>query len=329
MKIDESIQIGNQTFRTRIVMPPIATYRCTQTGGNVTDEMIDYYGKCAANKNVGLIITEHSYITMQGKAKEKQLSIADDSNIEGLSRLTDVIHQNGDKVFAQLNHAGSAAIPNVTNMDIVAPSSIALPVVPPISGNEMPKELSKTEIENIIEAFVQASIRAKKAGYDGVEIHSAHGYLLNQFYSPLTNRRKDEYGGSLENRLRIHTETIRAVRQAVGNDYSISVRFGGCDYMEGGSTIDDCVKACRLFEKEGVDMISLSGGMCRYTRKGHTEPGYFQDMSLAVKKQVSIPVLLTGGVTTRKEAEQLIENHAADLVGVGRALLKNPQWEDM
>lgn len=179
----------------------------------------------------------------------------------------------------------------------------------------------------LLDAFAKAAVRAKKAGYDGVEIHSAHGYLLNQFYSPLTNFRKDEYGGDLENRLRIHREVIRAVREEAGRDFFLSVRLGGCDYMDGGNDISDCVRACRILEKEDIDLISLTGGLCRYTRTGHTEAGYFQDMSIAVKKVTAILVLLTGGVKTMSEVQELLKNGAADLIGVGRALMKDCDWE--
>ena len=187
-------------------------------------------------------------------------------------------------------------------------------------------ELSPEEIAEIIRAFTEAALRAKSAGYDGVEIHSAHGYLPNQFYSPLTNRRADDYGGSLENRMRFLTETVRAVRSSVGTRFPISVRLGGCDYMEGGSTIADSVQAAIMLQQAGADLLSVTGGMCRYTREDHSEPGYFRDMSSEIKRSVTIPVLLTGGVQTVDEAEALLMEQAADLIGIGRAILKNPNW---
>ena len=182
------------------------------------------------------------------------------------------------------------------------------------------------QIAEIVEQFARAAERAKTAGYDGVEIHSAHAYLLNQFYSPLTNHREDNYGGNIDKRLRIHREVIRAVRDAVGKDFMISLRLGGCDYSEGGSVIEDSVYASKVLADAGIDMLNITGGMCRYTRKGHNEPGYFQDMSSAIKKAVSIPVMLTGGVKTLEDAETLLKNEAADLIGVGREIMKNPYW---
>ncbi len=325
--IKQSIQVGTMELNSRIIMPPVATYQSTEDG-KVTDTMLDYYGERAKSGNLGMIITEHSYIMKQGKAKAKQLSISSDDDIDGLRKLTDVIYQNGTKAMVQLNHAGSAAPSSVTGLKAVSASRIVLPSTPMMGDGTAPDELTKRQIAEIVECFAKAAVRAKESGYDGIEIHSAHAYLLNQFYSPLTNHRNDEYGGTLDNRLRLHREVIEAVRDAVGNNYPISVRLGGCDYMDGGSTIEDSVYAAKVLEKAGVDMINVSGGMCRYSRKGHTEPGYFQDMSSAIKKAVTIPVMLTGGVKTKDDAEKLLKSGAADLIGVGRELLKNPHWAD-
>ena len=153
-------------------------------------------------------------------------------------------------------------------------------------------------------------------------IHAAHGYLLNEFYSPLTNFRDDEYGPDcIENRVRFHLQVIEAVRGAVGPDYPVALRFGGCDYHAGGSTVEDSVRACALFERAGVDLLDISGGMYGYRIPGLEGPGYFREMTAAIKKAVSAPVLLTGGVRTAGEAEQLLAQGAADLIGVGLSLI--------
>lgn len=317
--------IGNLTLKNHIVMPPIATYQSTEDG-KVTSKMLEYYGMRATGSNLAMIITEHSYIDIRGKARENQLSISSDEDIEGLKRLVDTIHQGGAKAIAQLNHAGSAAPSDVTGERAVAPSSVILPVSPMMGDGTAPEELTVSQIAEIVEQFACAAKRAKAAGYDGVEIHSAHAYLLNQFYSPLTNHREDDYGGDIERRLRIHREIIQSVRSAVGKEIMLSLRLGGCDYAEGGNTIEDSVYASKALADAGVDMLNITGGMCRYTRQGHNEPGYFQDMSSAIKKAVSIPVMLTGGVKTLEDAETLLKNNAADLIGVGREILKNPYW---
>ena len=323
--VKERIKVGSMEIEGRVIMPPIATYKCDEEGF-VTDDVCEYYASRAANPNVSLIITEHSFINKQGQAKPRQMSIADDACIPGLSRLVNTIHENGAKAVAQINHAGLAAKSEVTGMTVVGPNVIG-------RGNgeseniDQPRELTKEEIKSIVEDFAKAAARAKAAGYDGVEIHSAHGYLLNQFYSPLTNRRGDEYGGPVENRVRIHREVIQAVRAAVGEGYPVFIRLGACDYMEGGSQVEDASSASKLFEEAGVDLIDITGGMCGYVREGHSEPGYFSNASIAIKNEVSLPVILTGGVKTVAEAEALMESGAADLIGVGRELFKDAYWE--
>ena len=324
--VKKNITINGMELQGRVIMPPLGTYKCTEDG-KVTEENLAYYAARAKNPHVSMIITEHSYISAEGQAKPRQLSVADDSDIDGLRRLTDAIHEGGAKVMCQLNHAGSAALSEVIGQQAVAPSPVVLPAIPKTGDDTPPAELTEEQIAQIVRRFSEAAVRAKTAGYDAVEIHSAHAYLLNQFYSPLTNKRTDTYGGSLDNRLRIHRDVIAAVREAVGAEYPVAIRLGGCDYMEGGSTLEDCVYAAKVFAECGADLIDLSGGMCRYTIKGYNEPGYFREMSEAVMKEVQVPVLLTGGVKTLADAGKLLAEGAADLIGVGRELFKNAEWE--
>ncbi len=324
--VNEPMKIGNVELNGRIIMPPVGTYKSDETGF-VTEELLDYYRQRAQNPNVAMIITEHSFIDIKGKARAKQLSIAEDSCLPGLKKLVDTIHAEGTKVLAQLNHAGATSLSELTGSHPLAPSAIVLPTKPAMGDPVPAQEMTREEIKEVITAFVNAAARARKAGYDGVEIHSAHAYLLNQFYSPLTNHRTDEYGGTLENRLRIHREVLRAVRAEVGDDYPISVRLGGYDDMEGGSTLEDAVEAAKILSAENIQLLSLTGGMCRYMRKGHDEPGYFGDMAAAVKTVSDVPILLTGGVKTLADAEDLLQQNITDFVGVGRQLLANPNWE--
>ena len=220
-------------LKNRLVMPPMATSK-SEKDGKVSKEILDYYDEKSMGGYISLIIIEHSFITVQGKANERQLSVADDSMVEGLTKLAKTIHKNGSKAVMQMNHAGSAASKEVTGLDIVGPSSIANPC-----SSEVPEKLTIKEIKNIILEFKNAARRVKEAGFDGVEIHSAHGYLLNQFFSPLTNKRTDEYGGDLLSRIKIHLDIIKAVRDVVGDDFPILLRLGATDNMEGGITIED------------------------------------------------------------------------------------------
>lgn len=325
--MEKSIQWNHLKLKNRLVMPPMATAKSAGEG-MVSRELCDYYRERALYSHMGLIITEHSYITVQGKAGDNQLSMASDDVLESMKMLTDTIHETDVKIAAQINHAGSRALSEKTGCEPVGPSAVLHP-----NGSkgalELPRELTKAEIREITEEFAQAARRAKEAGFDGVEIHSAHGYLLNQFYSPLTNKRTDEYGAdTMENRTRFHVEVIKAVRAMVGDDYPVAIRLGGCDYREGGSTVEDCVEACKIFEKAGVDLLDITGGLFGYIRPGHTEPGYFKEMSGAVKKAVKIPVLVTGGVKTMSAAEELLREECADLIGVGRAIFKDAHWAE-
>ena len=192
---------------------------------------------------------------------------------------------------------------------------------------EKPRPLTVNEIHDLEEAYFRAAERAMKAGYDGINLHSAHAYLLDQFFSPLINKRTDAYNGyTLEGRTLIHMELIKGIRQVIGDKSLFALRLGGCDYTVGGTTIEDAVWACRRFEEAGVDLLDISGGTCCYARKGHNYPGYFGDISEAVKKEVHIPVLLTGGVRTVQDAEMLLKEEKADMIGVGRIITAKPDW---
>lgn len=318
------VTVGTLTLKNRLVMPPMATAKADEAG-RVTPAVCDYYQERARYSKIGLIITEHSSVCRQGKAHPGQTSLGEDADLAGWHRLTDMVHGEGVAIFAQLSHAGTAAASAVTGQVPVGPSA----VFHPKQTKELPEEMTVAQIHAVARAFGEAARRAREAGFDGVEIHSAHGYLLNQFYSPLVNRRRDEYGPqSVENRTRFHRDVLRAVRREVGADYPVAVRLGGCDYQEGGSTLEDCVEACRILEQGGADLLHLTGGMNGFVRPGHGEPGYFRDMSLAVKATVTVPVLLTGGVTTLAQGENLLEEGCADLIGVGRAIFRNPHWAD-
>ncbi len=322
MKLKEPLMIRHVRLANRIVLPPMATAK-SDANGCVTEELIDYYRE-RAEAGTGLIITEHAFICPQGKASPNQLSVAKEEDIPGLRKLAEAIHACSDaKILVQINHAGSGARPDDPDMPLLSASAVAKP------GRKdpvLPKEMTAQEIAQTMKYFADAAVRVKKAGFDGVEIHGAHGYLLNQFYSPLTNTREDEFGRDLDGRLMFHKEVLKAVRDAAGDDFLISVRLGGCDYAEGGSTILDAAFASQVLAENGADMISLTGGLFGYRRPDDTTPGYFRDMSFAVKSSVDIPVLLTGGITEPGQAEDLLERNAADLIGIGRAMLADGGW---
>jgi len=308
-------------LHTRLVMPPMATGKAATDGG-IGDATVTYYRDRAADGALGLIILEHTYILPQGKASPNQAGLDSDDKIPGYRRLTDTVHSYGVKIAAQLSHAGGRTKAAITGEPAVGPS------LGPVRGTEGPdREMTQADIDAVVAAFGQAARRAKEAGFDAVEIHSAHNYLLDQFYTPYYNHRTDGYGGTLENRIRIHLEVIAAVREAVGQNFPIFLRLGACDYVDGGATIQDAVAACKAFETAGVDMLDISGGVQDYMVKGREGiQGYFAPESAAIRQAVHVPVLLTGGITEPAAAEQLLADGTADLIGVGRVTLRDPHW---
>ncbi len=308
--------VGNISLENRIVMPPLASGKSTEDGF-VTDKIISYYEE-RAKTGLGLIIIEHAFISLEGQASFNQMGVHRDDAIEGLSKLSQTIHQYNVACAMQINHAGSLAV----SAPPVAPSAIQHP-----NGKVLPRELTIKEIHEVIDSFAQAALRVKKAGFDMVEIHGAHGYLLSQFLSPLTNKRTDEYGGSLENRMRLHLEVIKAVKALCGN-FTFIVRLGCDDLIEGGLTVEEAAKVAVRLEEEGAAVIDISGGIGGSGRDRFKEEGYFAYMSRELKKHLSIPVILTGGITTPEAAEKLIAEDVTNMVGIGRQILINPNWAE-
>lgn len=313
-KIHETVHVGAD-IHSRLVMPPMVTE--ASVGGEISEKNLDYYKKMAANKQFDLFIIEHSYVAEDGKASLKQMSLADDEKISGHGKLVEAIKsvRPDAAVFLQLNHAGIKTRADIIGTDPMGPS------VRP--WDKMCRAMSLEDMARVKADFVAAALRAKAAGYDGAELHVAHGYLLNQFLSPLTNFRTDDYG---EDRVKYPLEVFRAMKEALG-DFPLAVRIGGIETIEGGTTVDDGVRAAKAFDTAGAAFLDMTGGMTGYNRPGHKEAGWFQDLSRAVKKETTAPVLLTGGITTYDDAEKLLAEDAADLFGIGRAFLKNPNWE--
>lgn len=315
----EPLTIGALTLKNRLVLPPMATSKA-RPDGSISDGLLAYYEEKLRGGALGLGITEHCFISEQGRNRIGQLSVADDAMVEGLSALAGIFHRNGVPAVVQISHAGAASVE--PDKPLVGPSDI----VTSLGSGRVPRALTAEEAADIPYQFAAAARRVKEAGFDGVEIHSAHGYLLNQFLSPLTNHRADRYGGPLENRIRLHMETIHAVRDEVGSDFLLLLRLGARDYLDGGTVIDDSIEAALRFEEAGVDVLDVTGGLTGYVRPGTDEPGYFSELSAPIKSAVSAPVILTGGVTEAAQAERLLARGAADLIGVGRAMLHDSAW---
>lgn len=312
--LKDALNVG-VAIHSRLVMPPMVTE--ASVGGEISETTLAYYKKMAANKHFDLFIIEHSYVAEDGKASLKQMSLADDEKIVGHKKLVAAIKsvRPDAAVFLQLNHAGIKTRGDMIGKDPMGPS------VRP--WDKMCRAMTFDDMARVKADFVTAGLRAKAAGYDGAELHVAHGYLLNQFLSPLTNFRVDDYG---KDRVKYPLEVFLAMKEALG-DFPLAVRIGGIETIEGGTTVADGVRAAKAFDKAGAALLDMTGGMTGYNRPGHKEAGWFRDLSRAVKDETAAPVLVTGGITTYEEAEQLLAEGAADLFGIGRAFLKDPDWE--
>lgn len=304
------------TLSNRIVMSPMCMFSASQEG-EVNDWHIVHYGTRAVG-GVGMIMLEATAVESRGRISNRDLGIWSDHHVEGLKKIVDFAHDQGVKMGIQLAHAGRKA---VLDEPIIAPSAI-----PFDERSKMPQEMNKAQIEEVIRAFREAARRADAAGFDVVEIHAAHGYLLHEFLSPLANRREDEYGGSLANRFRMLRETIRAVREVWTADRPLYVRISAVDYDEKGLTLEDSVEIARLLKEEGVDLIDVSSGGMLPNPPNRVYPGYQVLYSETIRKGAGIPTGCVGLITTPEQAEEILGNGRADLVFLGRELLRNPYW---
>jgi 2,4-dienoyl-CoA reductase-like NADH-dependent reductase (Old Yellow Enzyme family) len=313
----DPINIKGLALKNRLVMPPMATGMATE-GGEVTDRHIKHY-TTRAKGGVGLIIIEHTYVLEDGKLSRTQTGIYNDRLIPGLKRLVDAIHTEGTKVVIQLNHGGAKAPRIITGKQPSGPWNIMLPNV-----SEVPRSLTISEIQELVVRFGTAACRAVEAGFDSVEVHGAHGFLICQFLSPYANKRDDEYGGSLANRLRFPTEVIREIKTRLGKDMPLFYRFGADDMIEGGLTRQEAKLAAQHLEQAGVDVIDVSGGIGGDGQRSLTEQGYFVPLAEGIKKVVTVPVIGVGNITEPEYADSIIREGKVDLVAVGRTLLSNP-----
>lgn len=313
-----SLIIKDIKMKNRIVMPPMALELATESG-EVTEKMIAHYQEKASG-GVGLIIIEHSYVLEQGRYSKRQLGSYDKRLLPGLSKLAGAIQRYETPVVLQINHAGPRGSSQISGTTPLSPSSIKV-----YDDHEVPKEITKDQIETVKGAFAQAALLAKNAGFNGVEIHGAHGFLLSAFLSPLANKRKDEYGGSLENRAKLPLEIIRIVREAIGDSFPLFFRLGADDMRPGGLEVNESKTIAGWLADAGVDVIDVSGGLVG-SRPSNRPPGYFVKQAHEIKKQVNVPVIAVGGITEPSMAEEIIQTGMADLVAIGRALLKDPLW---
>ena len=291
--------------------------------GAATPKLINVMAELARG-GVGLVISGHTYVSPEGQAGPWQLGVYKDELVTGLSEMAKAVHENDGKIVMQLAHSGLTASPDLTGQEPIGPSPLQDPDVPP--GLEM----SASDIARVVAAFAAGANRAKVAGFDGVQIHGAHGYLLSEFLSPYFNRRQDQYGGSIENRARIVLEVLRAVRGAVGNDYPVLIKMNCQDFLENGLSLDDSVQAAAMLAEEGIDAIEISGGTPRSGKLGAARVGikseekeaYFQNEARAFRENVDVPLILVGGNRSFQVAESIVEKGIADYISMCRPFIR-------
>ena len=327
MNVWEEGNIGSLQIGNRFVHTATGEGLCTEKG-EATPRLFERYRSLGRLGAIGLIITGHMYVEKSGRMRPGQTGIYDDALVRGLARVVQAAKQDGSRIFAQLAHGGIMTMRTVTGKEALGPSKMT------VNGSDDNRALSLPEIHALIQSFADAARRARDAGFDGVQLHAAHGYGLSQFLSPYFNRREDEYGGSTENRTRIVTQILHKIKNEVGCDFPVTVKINSTDALAGGIRLEDALQSARLMEEAGAAGIEVSGG-CALTQaeSGPMRPVnpktlkgacYFREEARFFQKHMRIPVTLVGGVRTLEQAEDIISSGDAAFVGICRPLIREP-----
>jgi 2,4-dienoyl-CoA reductase-like NADH-dependent reductase (Old Yellow Enzyme family) len=330
-RLFESAEINGMKLRNRFVRS--ATWEgMASPEGAVTPKLINTM-TALAKGGVGLIISSHAYIRREGQAGTQQIGVYGDELLPGLKDMTAAVHEAGGKIVLQLAHAGHFAAEKLTSLCPLVVSDY------PGLAETPRQEMTARDIEELVAAFAAAAGRAKAAGFDGVQLHSAHGYLLSQFLSPIYNCCLDDYGGSIENRSRIHREILSAIRREVGTGFPLLCKINCRDFAENGLTLEDSLAATEIMAAAGLDAVELSGGLptsgklspVRMGIRRETQEGYFREEARTYKERLSIPLLLVGGIRSFAVAEALVSQGAADYISLCRPFICEPaliaRWE--
>lgn len=309
------IIIRGHVIKNRVVMPPMVCFGWSDGSGMVTDDHVRHY-EDRAKDGVGLIIVEATCVDIDGRLTPSQLGIWSDGHIEGLKRISSVCHKHGVKVIIQIHHGGLQTHDEVS-LDHLCPSDYD-------DGKSKGRAMTIDEIKGIKDKFINAAKRAETAGFDGIELHGAHGYLIDQFFSPLINKRSDEYGGSLNNRVRFACEIVKGIKASVSDSFIIGCRMGGFD-----PELKDGIEIAKALEECGVDILHLSAGIT-IDRWPEVPEGFDYNWIVycgtQVKKHVNVPVIVVNGIRTPERASYLVENGMADFTAIGKGLLVDPNW---
>ncbi|MDF2511544.1 MAG: NADH:flavin oxidoreductase/NADH oxidase [Herbinix sp.] len=314
-KLFSKFELKSMELKNRIVMPPMCMY--TAEDGIAGDWHFVHYTTRAVG-GVGLIIFEATGVESRGRITDRDLGLWKDEQVEGLRRVVEACQKQGAKVGIQLGHAGRKS--EVLSEPSIAPSPIAFS-----EKYRVPVEMTKEDIKTVTTAFREAARRADQAGFDTIEIHAAHGYLISEFLSPLTNKRTDEYGGSEENRARFLKEILQEIKTVWSKEKPIIVRVSAEDYAEGGNHDDNMASILNALKKEGIDLVNVSSGaVVNITMKVY--PGYQTKFAETIKNSTQLSVITGGLITSPLMAEEILQNERADFIFLGRELLRNPYW---
>jgi 2,4-dienoyl-CoA reductase-like NADH-dependent reductase (Old Yellow Enzyme family) len=291
--------------------------------GSCTSDFKTLYTELAKG-GVGLIITSHTFVRPDGKGSPRQLGLHKDELIPGLQDLTRAIHQHGSRVAVELSHAGI-----LTSEQLTGEAPMVVSAVDEFSRGPG-RELTVKDIQQIAGAFARAAGRAKEAGFDAVQIHAAHGFLMNQFLSPAFNKRSDDYGGTIENRARALLEVLEKIRSSVGRDFPVLVKLNSEDFIDGGLTLEDSVRVGQMLQEGGIDAIEVSGGTvvsgdhCRQDIDSKEKEAYWREAAKVFKEKLHVPLILVGGVRSFQLAEQLVDQGYADYISMSRPFIREP-----
>lgn len=333
-RLFEETKLGDIAVPNRFVRS--ATWENkTTSDGHMTDELYKVYETLAKNE-VGLIITGYANIVEEEQPNPGMMGIYNDSYIAEYKKLTDLVHENGSRIILQVAYGGTKTTYNTEGRIIFAPSE-----VPERGTKVLGKAMTKDEIYHIVEAFAEAARRSKESGFDGVEIHGAHTYLINQFLSPYYNKRTDEYGGSLENRLRFLLEIYYEMREKVGKNFPILVKLTASEFFEGGLTFEDTRFICKELEKAGIDGIEISGNIHSQARSmvgdvfdnyAIQKEGYFLEYAKIIADEVKVPIITVGGFRDINSVNNILNETNIDYFALSRPLLAEPnlikRWKD-
>ena len=324
-KLFEQTTIKNMLLPNRFVRS--ATWEgMARDDASCTPALIDVAVQLARG-GVGLIITGHTFVSEEGRAGPWQMGVYNDAFIPGLAQMAEAVHRAGGKIVMQIAHAGCRAAAQLSGLQPISSSLFEN------ENGATAREMTQEDIERVAEAFAQAAVRARKAGFDGVQIHAAHGYLLSQFLSPFFNKREDAYGGAIENRTRMVLEVLKSIRNAVGEDFPVLIKINSEDFLDGGLTVDDMIHASHMLEQAGIDAIEMSGGTVYspvYTssRKGKLDSEdqevYYREAAMRFKEKVRVPLMLVGGIRSYPVASRLVAEGTVDYIAMCRPLIREP-----